>query len=202
MGTIVIHNTRLPVEVERGAVFGPLFNTVVHRTDGGQVSTNQNWEFPLCQGNMAYGIQKFETLQASINFFWARRGRFYGFLLRDWSDFRFTNQILGTGDGIETEFPILKIYPDAIAPFSRPIYRAVEDTIVVLADGVVVPAADYQLNSGGIIEFDNPPLDTVDLTVSGEFDVPVQFQVDALVTRMHLDGVGEIPDLPVMEVRE
>lgn len=53
---MIIDAVRLPVDVERGAEGGPLFSTIVNRTDGGGAITNQNWQYPLFKGNISYGI--------------------------------------------------------------------------------------------------------------------------------------------------
>ena len=81
---MIIDNTRLPIDVERGAKGGPVFNTTINVSDGGAVSANQNWAYPLYRGDIGYGIQSKDNLNEVIEFFWARRGRLRGFLFRDW----------------------------------------------------------------------------------------------------------------------
>lgn len=200
MANIPIDAVQLPTDVERGAQGGPLFNTVVHRTDGGQVSSNKNWDYPLYRGQVAYGIQRRSTLDLVTFFFWARRGRWRGFLFKDWNDYSFPDQLLGTGDGALQNFPIKKTYPDSVLPFVRPITRPIVSTLIVKKDGT--PTAAYTVLTGGVIRFNVAPTIGQVLTVSGEFNVPVQFDTDQLIARIELDGVGGIPDLPIIEVRE
>ena len=89
---MIIDAVRMPVDVERGVRGGPQFSTIVNRTDGGALVTNQNWSYPLYRGQVGYGIQSKENLRDVIKFFYARRGRLRGFLFRDWSDYQFDGE--------------------------------------------------------------------------------------------------------------
>ena len=53
----------------------------------------------------------------------------------------------------------------------------------------------------GVVTFDQAPPDGAVLTAGFAFDVPVRFDTDAL--RITAAGVaaGEVPDVPVVEVR-
>jgi uncharacterized protein (TIGR02217 family) len=46
-----------------------------------------------------------------IAFFQARRGKAYGFRFKDWTDYKATGQLLGTGDDAQTQFQRVKHYP-------------------------------------------------------------------------------------------
>jgi uncharacterized protein (TIGR02217 family) len=199
---VIIDNVRLPTNVEKGVRGGPQFNTTVVRTDGGLTSTNQNWAYPLYRGQVAYAIQTREDLEEVIEFFWARRGRMYGFLFKDWSDYTFTTETLGTGDGVEDQFQVIRTYSDTVRPFSRPLFHPIEDTMTVYLNGVAQAGSAWSLLSGGIVDFSTPPGAGVVVTASGEFNIGVQFDTDVLETEMTLYNVGSIPSLPIMEIRE
>jgi uncharacterized protein (TIGR02217 family) len=202
---MVIDEVQLPTTVEKGVRGGPQFNTVVLRTDGGRTSTNQNWTYPLYVGQVGYGIRSKTDLFDVINFFWARRGRLRGFLFKDWSDYEFAGDQIGTGNGVEDDFQIVRIYDDDALPFSRVITRPIEDTLVVKVNGVTVSTSNWSITTGGILHFApaavpaNGHAVTID---SGEFNIPVMFGTDRLETQMELYNVGNIPNLPILEVRE
>lgn len=200
---MIIDAVRLPTDVERGAEGGPLFSTIVNRTDGGNVVTNQNWQYPLFKGNISYGIQNTTDLGLVRAFFYARRGRARGFLFRDWSDYQVTDQVqIGTGDGVETDFQVSITYDDDVLPFTRPITRPVEATMDVYVNNVLANPLTWSLSTGGIIVFTSPPANGHAITWTGEFDIPVQFMTDQFKVVMQTFEAGEIPSLEIMEVRE
>lgn len=199
---MVIDNVRLPVDIERGVEGGPMFNTVVLTTDGGQTLTNQEWSLPLYVGDVSYGIQSKTSLQTAVDFFWARRGRLRGFLFKDWSDFTITAANIGTGDGVEDDFQIVKRYADSILPFVRTITRPIESSIVVSVNGSPISDFLWNLLSGGIIHFSTPPVLADVITVTCQFDIPVRFNTDQLRVRMETYDASTIPSLQIIEVRE
>lgn len=199
---MIIDAVRMPVDVERGVRGGPQFNTIVNRTDGGSLVTNQNWNYPLYRGQVGYGIQSKDNLRDIIRFFYARRGRLRGFLFRDWSDYEFEGETLGTGNGVVTDFQCIRYYADSVLPFTRPIKRPIESTLTVYANGVAVPDANWSLETGGIIRFSVAPANGVVITLTGEFDVPVHFAQDTLDVEMEIWNAGSIPNIPIEEVRE
>ena len=201
---MIIDNTRLPTDVERGVRGGPMFSTTVTMTDGGNTDTNQNWTYPLYKGNIGYGIQSKTLMDTVVAFFWARRGRQYGFLFKDWSDYTFTGSNLGTGDGVNQDFQCVKVYADSVRPFTRILKYPIESTMTVYKDGVAVPEADWSLLSTGEIRFTlgATPLAGVVITASGEFNIACRFLSDDLEIEMAVFNAGSVPSIPIMEIRE
>lgn len=200
---MIIHAVRLPTDVERGAQGGPEFSTIVNRGDGGKVTTNQNWQYPLFKGDISYGIQNLTDFAAVRNFFYSRRGRMYGFLFRDWSDYLVTDpEQIGVGNGSETDFDCSVTYDDDILPFTRPITRPIEATMDVYVNNVLVNPANWSLLTGGLIRLATPAPNGHTVKWTGEFDVPVQFMTDHFRVVMQTFESGEIPALPIREVRE
>lgn len=199
---MIIDNVRLPIDVERGVKGGPVFNTTINMSDGGFISANQNWAYPLYRGNVGYGIQSDENLDDVINFFWARRGRLRGFLFRDWSDYQMVNEPLGTGDGANRNFQCIRRYADTILPFDRPIKYPIESTMTVYLDGVAQSGGSWSLLSTGEVRFSTAPTIGQVVTVSGEFNIACRFTQDDLEIQMEVWNAGAIPSIGIMEVRE
>ena len=53
----------------------------------------------------------------------------------------------------------------------------------------------------GVITFENPPLQDAEITAGFEFDVPVRFDTDRIATSVASFQAGEVPSVPVVEVR-
>lgn len=196
---IPIDNVRLPEDVERGAVGGPLFNTALVTLDGGYEQSQQNWSIPRRAWQIGYGIQTREDYSEVMAFFMSRRGRARGFRFKDWSDYQITDQIIGTGDGTEDQFQIYKRYDDSILPFDRPITQVVSGTLTVTLNGT--PTVTYALLAGGIIDFTSPPGAGVVIRVTCEFDVPVRFDNDQMTIDLVWSEAGSIPAIGIIEVR-
>lgn len=201
---MIVDAVRMPIDVERGVRGGPQFSTTVNRTDGGSLVTNQNWAYPLYKGQVGFGIQSKDDLKNVINFFYARRGGLRGFLFRDWSDYEFDNDLIGTGDGSDSTFQAVRIYGDDVLPFTRIITRPVDDSdMVVSVNGVNVSAATWSITTGGIVTFTSPPPNGHAIRiVTGTFNVPCRFASDLLEVEMEIWNAGSIPNIPIEEVRE
>lgn len=196
---IPIDNVRLPEDIERGAVGGPLFNTALVTLDGGYEQSQQNWEIPRRQWQIGYGVQTKQDYEDVLAFFMARRGRARGFRFKDWSDYAITDQIIGTGDGATDQFQIYKRYDDAILPFDRPVTQIVSGSLTVTLNGT--PTVLYTLLSTGIIDFTSPPGAGVVIRVTCEFDVPVRFDNDQITVDLIWEDAGSIPSIGIIEVR-
>lgn len=126
-----------------------------------------NWElrFDLLRSDAAY--LEFQTLAAFFN---ARYGAWDSFLYQDADDYTSpVNQPLGTGDGAETEFQLIRTMagysgsPSFIEPITAP--NVVTN---IKVDGSVVDPADYAVDADtGVVTFDTAPGNG--LAVTGNF---------------------------------
>ena len=153
-----------------------------------------------------------DDIDALIAFFEARRGQMYGFRWKDWSDFKSckpslsvsaTDQIIGTGDGVQAEFGLSKMYSSGDASYARQIAKPVDGSVKVALDGVEqVAGDDFVVDPAtGIVTVFAEPLAGVSVTAGFEFDVPVRFDTDRIHTSAATFQAGEVPDVPVVEVR-
>lgn len=204
---IQIHNIRLPEDIERGAEGGPMFSTSITASDNGYESSNINWTYPLREFNIGYPIQERDNIDDIITFFYARRGRAYGFLFKDWSDFSFTENLIGTGDGVETDFQLRKVYNDAVAPFYLPVTRPVNGTVQVWNGGVLATegpgAAQYTVDyTTGIISFNTAPINTNLITAAAEYNICVRFDTDKLNLNIDMYDAIAASGLIIREIRQ
>ena len=202
MATIPVDAVRLPVTIERGARGGPSYRTNVTILDGGYEVTQINWSQARWVGTIGYGIAERDSYFALIEFFRARRGKARGFLFKDWSDYSVVGGTIGTGDGVETVFQLVKVYDDTVFPYTRTITRPVNGTVTVYVAGV--PTAATINYTTGTVTFSGPntPVAAAAVTADFEFDVPMRFDTDAISVQLEWAEAGRIPNLPIIEVRE
>lgn len=197
------HNVRLPVDVERGAKGGPGFNTTVTPLQSGKEQRNINWAQQRSVYDISYGIGTVQLYQDITKFFYIRRGKAYGFRFKDWADYQITAGVIGTGNGVETDFQIVKVYSDDGGSYTRIIYKPVASTVQVYLNGVLQTlTTHYTLDANtGIVTFVTPPSNGVVVTVTCEFDVPVRFDTDTLQTTMQWVEAGQVQSIPLVELR-
>jgi len=207
---LAFNDVQLPTSVERGATGGPRFNTTVITLSSGFEKRNINWEKVRGAWDIGYGIQKKEDFSVVLDFFYARQGKANSFRFKDWSDFQIgdttddtSRQSIGTGDGSDTTFQIIKKYISGSITYNRDITKIVSGTLRVWVNNIEVfsPAAwSVDLLTGIITFVVAPPLGQ-DIQVITEFDVAVRFDTDGLDVNVRTFDAGAIPNLPVLEVR-
>lgn len=198
----ILDSVRLPVDIERGVQGGPEFRTTLRETDGGGETANVTWAYPKMSWQAAYGITTLANLEAAIATFWVCHGRAYGFLFKDWADYKIEDGEIGLGDTSEVAFQIVKLYEAGTEQFVRPITRPIESTLIVYLDGVELLSSDWTLGALGVLTLDSAPGAGVIVSVDCEFDIPVRFDTDKLEILLEWELVGSIPSFPIREIRE
>ena len=106
--------TRFPADISYGSAGGPEFSTDIIVTHSGHEQRNSNWIMARARYNVAYGVKTKEQLAELITFFRARKGQAEGFRYKDWTDFEAIGQVLGTGNGSNKDFPLIKRLMDCL----------------------------------------------------------------------------------------
>src|SRR5688500_4642354 len=101
---------RFPTDISYGSGGGPEYSTDIVITQSGYEQRNANWAQARASYNVAHGVKTQAQLDTLIAFFRARKGRADGFRFKDWTDYQATGQALGTGDGVQTGFQLVKSY--------------------------------------------------------------------------------------------
>ena len=207
---MAIDNARLPMEVEMGAQGGPLFKTTILVAASGDEQRIVEWDIARGEWDIGYGISSTTLLRQVIAFFRAVLGRAHAFRFRDHSDFEATDAVFGTGDGSTTDFQLAIPYHSyqddgttVVRTYTRNIFVPASSPLTIKDNGSTVNPADYDLLSGGIISFDTAPTNAHVLTWTGEFDVPVRFDIDKLpasIMQIGEGGFGNIRGIRLVEV--
>lgn len=200
---MAIDEVRLPIDIERGARGGPAYKTSVVVMGSGREQRNKNWDQARNKWDIGFGIQDLDDLMEVVTFFRAREGMSRGFLFKDWSDYRATQDLIGVGDGVAVEYQLARYYGSGVAVHLRTITRPITSTVLVYVNGVLKTlTTDYTLSSSGLITFVVAPPNTHEVRATFEFDVPVRFDTDELAIDLETYDAGAIPSIPVIEVRE
>ncbi|WMS41700.1 DUF2460 domain-containing protein [Acuticoccus sp. MNP-M23] len=205
------HDVRFPLGVAFGSTGGPERRTEIITLGSGREERNQRWAMSRRRFDAGTGVRNADDLQTVVRFFEERRGRLYGFRFTDPLDHKSclpresvaaTDQLLGVGDGVRTEFALIKTYGDVFAPYERPIAMPQLNTLVVEVDGLTrVLNGDFTV-ADGVISFlpgAVPPLGAA-VRAGFEFDVPVRFDTDRLEVNLSRFLAGEIPSIPMVEI--
>ena len=206
------HEVLFPPEISYGSAGGPKFKTTIFTADSGYEQRNIDWSSTRAEYDVSHGIKSQTQMDELTAFFYARRGRAYGFRFKDFNDFRIRQQVIGVGDGSATDFQIIKTYTDTnpesgeTHTFSRKLFKIAWNTVagVTMGAQVMQQGTDYTVDHNtGVITFATPPLNTAQIKIgAAEFHVPVRFDTD------HLDATHEFwnrqtwSSIPLIEVRD
>jgi uncharacterized protein (TIGR02217 family) len=208
------HEILFPLDVALGARGGPERRTEIVTVGSGREERNARWAHSRRRWNAGYGVKSLDALSAVVAFFEERRGRLHGFRWRDRLDHSsappgvessLEDQVLGLGDGERASFQLVKTYGAAHAPYARPITKPVAGTIRVAVDGVEVnEGIEFDADAAtGLVVF-RPgfePAAAAPVTAGFLFDVPARFDTDFLEVDLAAFAAGEIPSIPVVEIR-
>lgn len=202
-------NVRFPTAVSRGRTGGPERRTDVVLTASGREHRNSRWADSRRKYNVGYGVTSLADIEQVIAFFEERRGRLHAFRFKDHADFKScaanatitaSDQVIGTGNGVAITFQLLKTYGTGARKYARDIGAPVAGTVLVAINGT--PTTSFSLDhTTGIVTFTTAPATGSSVTAGFEFDVPVRFDTDELAINLSHFEAGEVPDIPLIEVR-
>ena len=172
-------------EIAYGMVSTAMFSTDITEGHSGREQRNVRWSRVRHSYDISMALRARESMQDDVvQLFAAAEGRLNGFRFKDWSDYQLSDELIGTGDGSTTTFAVIKSYTAGAVTYTRRLTKLVSTDLIVKVDGIVkAEGADYTLypNTGYVV-FTSPVTTAKDVTVSGEFDVPVRFDVDTVET--------------------
>ncbi len=206
------HEIRFPASLSFGSTGGPERKTEIVSLANGFEERNTPWAHSRRRYDAGLGMRSLEDVETLIAFFEARRGALYGFRWKDWADYRSgpvlvepeaDDQIIGTGDGAETAFQLMKTYRSGEETYTRPIRKPVTGSVRVAVQGDPrIEGVDFEVDTtAGLVTFDEAPGPDAIITAGFEFDVPVRFDADAIQVSVASFRAGEVPNVPVVEVR-
>jgi uncharacterized protein (TIGR02217 family) len=209
---MAFHDIRFPASLSFGSLGGPERRTDIVTLSNGFEERNTPWAHSRRRYDAGLGLRSLDDIEAVIAFFEARSGQLHGFLWKDWSDFKSClpsatpdaeDQLIGTGDGETRVFQLQKSYRSGLQAYVRPIRKPVLGTVkVAVAGDPKVEGVEFTVSvTTGEVTFVLPPEAGTRITAGFEFDVPVRFDTDQIQTSVASFRAGEVPKVPVVEVR-
>lgn len=208
---MAFHEVRFPTGIGFGSSGGPERRTQIVTLASGREARNATWADSRRRYNAGYGVRGIDDLHAVIAFFEARSGRLHGFRYKDWTDYRSRapgtmpgpgDQALGTGDGATTTFGLTKTYVSGGESYARAIAKPVAGSVRVAVAGVELAAEAFAVDAAaGEVTLAQAPTAGAAVTAGFEFDVPVRFDTDFLDIDLTAFRAGQIPSIPLVEIR-
>ena len=166
------HEVRFPDAIAYGATGGPEYLTDIVILQSGFEQRNQSWDSARARYAVSPGIKNRTQAAEVISFFRARKGRAYGFRFKDWSDYRVTGQLIGTGNGTQTAFQLTKTYTSGGENETRPLKKPVSGTVKIYKDSVLQSSGISIDHNTGLVTLTAAPVTGVLITADCELVVP------------------------------
>jgi uncharacterized protein (TIGR02217 family) len=206
------HEVRFPAALSLGSSGGPERRTQIVTLASGHEERNSPWAHGRRRYDAGLGLRSLDDIHVVLGFFEARMGRLFGFRWKDWADHKSCAPSatpgpfdchLGEGDGTARVFALRKVYVSGPASYARPLAKPVAGTVRVAVGGVeLAEGAGFSVNpTTGTVTLAEPAPAGAGVTAGFEFDVPVRFDTDRIEVNLAAFAAGEIPSIPVIEVR-
>ncbi len=206
------HEVRFPAPLSIGSSGGPERLTEIVTLRNGAEERNSPWRHSRRRYDAGLGARSLDDLAEIVAFFEARQGQLYGFRWKDWADFKSClpsarpsalDQRIGVGDGANRLYALTKQYGFGETAYARPIRKpAAESVLIAVAGSVLEVGIGYELDpASGAVTLAEAPAEGAFVTAGFEFDVPVRFDTDQIAVNVAGFASGEIPSIPVLEVR-
>jgi uncharacterized protein (TIGR02217 family) len=204
------HEVRFPAAISFGSSGGVERRTEIVELVSGHEERNSPWAHSRRRYDAGLGLRSLDDLAVVLAFFEARHGRLYGFRWKDWLDHKScapsatpaaTDQAM-VARGSPTEWSLAKAYRDGGGSYLRPIRKPVSASVRVAVDGAeLAPEAFTVDGATGAVTLARAPAADEAVTAGFEFDVPARFDTDLIEVNLAAFRAGEIPSIPIVEVR-
>ena len=209
---MTFHDVRFPTSLSFGALGGPERRTEIVTLANGFEERNTPWAHARRRYDAGLGLRSLDDVGLLIAFFEARQGQLIGFRWKDWSDFQScvpscvidgADQLIAVGDEATQVFQLTKTYRSGQTTYVRPIMKPVQGSVRAEIGGVPVqPGVDFEVDyATGLLTFAHPPDQAAQVRAGYEFDVPVRFDTDTIMTSVSNFQAGEVTNVPVVEIR-
>jgi len=206
------HDVRFPANLSFGSIGGPERHTDVVTLANGFEERNTPWAHSRRRYDAGAAMRGLDDIETLIAFFEARQGQINGFRWKDWADYKsgsaladpdYRDQVIAIGDDVTAQFPLLKTYRSGDYVYLRPITKPVKGTVRIgLSGDEQQDGIHYSVDTEtGIVTFAHPPNANLEITAGFEFDVPVRFDTDRIQTSLSSFQAGDVPNVPIVEIR-
>jgi uncharacterized protein (TIGR02217 family) len=206
------HDIRFPTALSFGSTGGPERRTEIVTLANGHEERNAPWSQSRRRYDAGVSMRSLDDIAALLAFFEAREGQLFGFRWKDWGDYAsclpsaqiaYTDQLIARGDGASKAFQLVKNYRSGGQSHARVITKPVAGTVRIGVNGAELQEGlGYWVDTTtGMVVLDEAPAPEAEITAGFEFDVPVRFDTDHIATSVASFQAGDMPSVPVVEVR-
>lgn len=149
----------------------PMWSNTVKTTDSGREFARSAWSSPRWSYRLQYEFLRADALgelQQLVGFFNTHRGDFDTWLFLDVDDSTALDQQIGVGDGVTTQFQLLRGYGGYVEPVYEPFTSGAGTPVVKVGGVLQVAGTDYTLGANGLVTFAAAPASGA-ITWSGSF---------------------------------
>lgn len=160
----------------------PEFSTQSHRSVSGRELRATFQQYPLYTFALSYEVLRegaLTELKQLLGFFLARQGSFDSFLYTDSSDFSVTDGSFGVGNGVTTQFQLVRAYGAGSNTFAEPVQNVNALNNIKVSGVAKTASIDYTVSSTGLVTFTTAPAAGAPLTWTGTFYYRVRFTKDS-----------------------
>lgn len=171
------------------------WDVTVKKSGSGKRKTITNQAYPEWTLKCSYTALKQEEVEQAAGFFALVKGQLSPFLWKDPEDYQEENVRIGTGDGTNQNFQLLRNYANLAV---EPIYDVVSGTLKVFADGVEV---GFTLGTDGLVITDIPPEIGAIITASFEYYWRLAFDDDGMTWKNFWYNYYELKTITLVSAR-
>ncbi len=202
------HEVQFSPDISWNVVGGPGYPVdIIRFPRTGKEVRIKHRDVGLGEWNAAKGIKTAAEMDAVVIFWRERRGNTFGFRWKDHTDFTLNREQIGTGDGAETLFNVIKTYGtginDEIRRINKLVVSPIDTPTNMYLDDVLDPLGNWTIdfNNGTADRTAGAPAGGVTIKMDGEFDVPVRFDVTGVMDVILEDfDIQDWADIPVIEI--
>ncbi len=195
------HEIDFPLSLAFGAKGGPVRKTEIVTLANGREQRNARQKNSRRKYDAGIGVRSLDDLHILIKFFEARHGQLYGFRFRDPFDHESgeDGEVIGTGDGVNKTFQLVKHYSDSEFGWVRKITKPVEGSVRIAVSGQEIIGINTDITTG-LVTLDTAPLQDEIVKAWFEFNVPVRFDSEQISATLEGFGAGKTISVPLVEI--
>ncbi len=150
------------------------WSTKVQNSGSGKRKSLSQWAYPEWEIECSYTCLNPAEIEQAAGFFNLVRGKFQPFLWKDPEDYKQTKVRIGTGNGVNTDFQLLRNLANL---YVEPVKDVVAGTLTVYAEDNQIIVT---IGTDGGITTATPPAEGAAITASFEYYWRVAFDSDEL----------------------